>query len=156
MTCPLTCLQVIYNADWTMGVLSSTSGGMCTNAYQWSHFDTATSRLIYSVPTKPVPALLMNGYYTPNATDTAAGPMFLMDYINASWAGYDACHNQYPALEWRSWETSPFTNSMELSFDIRTAVTAISLNLQIEGFGGLFSTPPAFGPQTSGNIPGSW
>ena len=139
-----------------MGVLSSASGGMCTNAYQWSEFDTSTSRLKYMVPTKPLAPRLMEGYYTANATGPPMGPMFMMDFINASWGGYDACYDQFPALEWRSWETSPFTNSMELSFDIRTTVTVISLNLQIENFRGLFSTPPAFGPQSSGNIPGSW
>ena len=140
-----------------MGVLSSASGGMCTNPYQWSKFDTATSRLKYMAPTKPLNASLMEGYYTPPLnTSVPAGPMFLMDWINASWTGYDACPNQYPALEWQSWTTSFYTNTMELSFDIRTAVTAISLNLQLENFDGLYSTPTAFGPDTSGNIPGSW
>ena len=143
--------NIIYDAPIQMGVLTSADAGMCANAAQSGYYDAANNALAFTVPTPPVSNTTLAGYPVP-----APRGAYMADYINSTWENADACPRQYPALEWRSWEPSVLTNTLVIGFDMRAAVTAMALNLNIINFDSLVVTKPAFGARSVGGIPGLW
>lgn len=145
-------INTVYTSSIQMGVLTSAQGGMCDNYRQIGYYDSSLGLLKYVVPTPYVESSTLGGFFVPNLT--RSDPIYEADYIHAAWE--DACPDQFRALAWEGWSTSPYTNQLELSYDIRTAVTAMSLNIGMIKFDSLLSTTPAYGPSASGGLPGTW
>jgi hypothetical protein len=128
----------VFNNDVSAAMVTSLAAGPCNNTDQYGQFSFSSAQLSYILPSAQIPASSYNG-------------------TKSSGALRNTCPLQFPYGQWNYYEKAfpADRGGVQIqSFDIRTAATAVTINLGLANVSAYTPIPSAYKQTGIGSIPG--